>query len=215
MFRPVLALVVSFGLVGAPSTVSAGSAETYSAPLVEAVADLPVGAEVRTGYDREKFKHWVDDDHDRCTTRFEVLIAEADDEPEVDEDCKFTGGRWFSYYDRVSWDSISKLDIDHVVSLAEAWDSGARLWTAEAREDYANDLDDVRTLVGVTARVNKSKGDRDVAEWLPEFGKCRFLREVVAVKLRWRLKVDAAEKAAMTALAQDCPAATVKVTRAR
>ena len=212
MVRLLLAVLVSIGLSAVPSV---AFAETYSAPLAEAVADLPVAAEVRTGYDRDKFTHWVDDDGDGCTTRFEVLIAEADDPVTVGSGCSLSGGRWFSYYDRVTWGSPSRLDIDHMVPLAEAWDSGARLWTAEVRRAYANDLGDYRSLVGVTNRVNRAKGDQDVAEWLPEFSRCRYLREFVAVKLRWRLKVDGDEKAAMTALASDCPGSTITVTRAR
>ncbi len=212
MARLLLALVLALGLSAAPSV---ASAETYSAPLTEAVDDLPVGAEVRTGYARSKFKHWIDADGDRCSTRFEVLIAEADDPVAVDEDCALTGGRWFSYYDRETWGSPSKLDIDHMVPLAEAWDSGARLWTADERRDYANDLGDFRSLVGVTNTVNRAKGDKDIAQWLPESSQCRYLREFVAVKLRWRLKVDGPEKAAMTDLAASCTDVTVTVVRAR
>jgi hypothetical protein len=212
MVRLLIAVLVSLGLSAVPSV---AFAETYSAPLTEAVADLPVASEVRTGYDRDKFTHWVDDDGDGCSTRFEVLIAEADDPVTIGKDCKLSGGRWFSYYDGESWGSISKLDIDHMVPLAEAWDSGARLWTAEVRRAYANDLGDFRSLVGVTNSVNRAKGDQDVAEWLPEFGRCRYLREFVAVKLRWRLKVDSSEKAAMTSLASGCSNSTITVTRAR
>ena len=212
MFRLVLALVVSLGLVGAPSE---ASAETYSAPLREAVADLPVASEVHAGYSRDLFVHWVDDDGDGCDTRNEVLIAEADDAVTVGPRCRLSGGRWFSYYDRLSWAVPSDLDIDHMVPLAEAWDSGARLWSPALRRAYANDLGDRRSLVAVTDNENQSKGDRDVAEWLPDFSKCRYLKEFVAVKLRWRLKVDAAEKAAMTGLAETCTNSTITVTRAR
>jgi hypothetical protein len=212
MVRLLLALGFALGLLAVPSV---ASAETYSAPLSEAVGDLPVASEVRTGYARTKFKHWVDADGDGCSTRFEVLIAEADDPVTVGDDCALSGGRWFSYYDRESWGSPSKLDIDHMVPLAEAWDSGARLWTADERRDYANDLGDFRSLVGVTNQVNRAKGDKDVAQWLPEFSQCRYLREFVAVKVRWRLKVDSAEKAAMAEVASSCPASTITVVRAR
>ncbi len=213
MVRLLVAVVLALGLSAVPSV--AGTAETYSASLTEAVDDLPVADEVRTGYVRDKFKHWIDADSDGCSTRFEVLIAEADDPVVVGDDCALTGGRWFSYYDRATWRSSTRLDIDHMVPLAEAWDSGARRWTADERSDYANDLGDFRALVGVTNRVNRAKGDKDVAQWLPEFGTCRYLREFVAVKLRWRLTVDSAEKAAMTDLAASCPVHTVSVTLAR
>ena len=190
-------------------------AEDYSAPLTTAIADLPVAAESRTGYDRDLFDHWVDADGDGCSTRNEVLISEADDPVSVGASCALTGGRWYSYYDAVSQGSASALDVDHMVPLAEAWDSGASSWSDDTREAYANDLDDERSLVAVTAADNRSKGDQDVAEWLPDNDRCRYLREFVAVKTRWRLTVDTAEKSAMTALAADCTDSTITVTLAR
>jgi hypothetical protein len=199
-------------LVGAPAV---AYAEQYSAPLQTAVADLPVATEVRTGYDRALFQHWIDADGDGCSTRNEVLLAEADDPPTVSGTCTLSGGRWFSYYDRVSWTSTSDLDIDHLVPLAEAWDSGARTWTSTVRRDFANDLGDYRSLVAVTDNVNQAKGDQDPGTWLPQYDRCRYLREFVAVKHRWRLTVDSAEKAAMTSLASSCATTTITVTLAR
>jgi hypothetical protein len=199
-------------LVGAPAV---AYAEQYSAPLQTAVADLPVATEVRTGYDRALFQHWIDADGDGCSTRNEVLLAEADDPPTVSGTCTLSGGRWFSYYDRVSWTSTSDLDIDHLVPLAEAWDSGARTWTSTVRRDFANDLGDYRSLVAVTDNVNQAKGDQDPGTWLPQYDQCRYLREFVAVKHRWRLTVDSAEKAAMTSLASSCTNTTITVTLAR
>jgi hypothetical protein len=205
----VLALLGSLLLVP-----PASAAETYSAPFFTAIADLPVATEVRTGYDRTLFKHWVDADGDGCDTRREVLIEEADDPVTVGSGCSLTGGRWFSYYDRVSWTDPADVDIDHMVPLAEAWDSGARTWTSTRREQYANDLGDYRSLVGVTDNVNQSKGDQDPATWMPTYDKCRYLREFVAVKLRWRLSVDNAEKSALQNLSSGCTDTTITVTRA-
>jgi hypothetical protein len=147
--------------------VSGGSAHAdsqWSGTLTQAIAHVPVAGEVRTGYARDKFHLWIDADGDGCNTRAEVLISEADDAPTIGSGCALSGGRWYSYYDGVSQTSASALDIDHVVPLAEAWDSGARSWSASRREAYANDLGDSHTLVGVTASLNRSKGDRDVAE---------------------------------------------------
>ena len=206
-----LTLVLA-GVLGLPAT---AYAETYSAPLTTAINDLGVASEVRTGYFRDLFPHWVDADGDGCSTRNEVLIAEADDPVSVGAGCSLSGGRWFSYYDRVSWTSTSDVDIDHMVPLAEAWDSGARTWTTATRQAYANDLGDSRSLVGVTDDVNQAKSDQDVAEWLPQYDRCRYLREFVAVKLRWRLTVDSAEKSAMNSLGSGCTNTTITVTRAR
>lgn len=193
----------------------AAHAEDYSAPLSTAVSDLPVAGEVRTGYDRGLFQHWIDADGDGCSTRNEVLISEADDPVTVGSGCSLSGGRWYSYYDAISQYSASALDIDHMVPLAEAWDSGARSWSAATRKAYANDLGDTRSLVAVTAGQNRSKGDQDVAEWLPGHAQCRYLREWVAVKHRWRLSVDSGEKSAMKSLAAGCTNSTITVTLAR
>ena len=206
-----LALLLAL-LVGSPAV---AYAEQYSAPLQTAVADLTVATEVRTGYDRDLFQHWIDADGDGCSTRNEVLLAEADDPPTVSGTCTLSGGRWFSYYDRVSWTNPADLDIDHMVPLAEAWDSGARTWTSTVRRDFANDLGDYRSLVAVTDNVNQSKGDQDPGTWLPQYDRCRYLREFVAVKHRWRLTVDSSEKAAMTSLASSCTNSTITVTLAR
>ena len=214
-FVPALVAGLFTGLlVAGPTAAPAHAAETYSAPMQTAIGSLPVATEVRTGYVRTAFKLWVDADGDGCDTRKEVLIAEADDPVTVGAGCSLSGGRWFSYYDRVSWTDSSRIDIDHVVPLAEAWDSGARNWTAAQRQSYANDLGDYRTLVGVTDSVNQSKGDQDPAQWMPTYDKCRYLREWVAVKIRWRLSVDSSEKSALQSLSSGCTNSTITVTRA-
>lgn len=194
-----------------PTSASAAQAERIAVPLHTAVAELPVAVENRTGYDRSLFPHWVDADGDRCNSRQEVLIAEAFRPPEVDADCRLTGGEWYSYYDDAYWTVPTDLDIDHMVPLAEAWDSGARDWDTARRRAYANDLGDDRPLVAVTDNVNQAKADRDPAEWQPVQEKCRYAQEWVAVKLRWRLTVDEAEKAALTDLAGGCPNAPIVV----
>jgi hypothetical protein len=211
--RTLLALSFAAGLlVVAPPAAHAAS---YSAPLMTAISDLVVASENRSGYSRDLFPHWIDADGDGCSTRNEVLIAEADDPVTVGSGCSLSGGRWFSYYDRLSWTNPSDVDIDHMVPLAEAWDSGARTWTTSVRQSYANDLGDSRSLVGVTDNVNQEKGDQDPREWMPTYDKCRYLREWVAVKHRWRLTVDSGEKSALSSLAAGCTNTTITVTLAR
>jgi len=216
MVRRVLPACLALGLLlGVVALPAAASAATYSARLERAITDLRVRTEVRTGYSRDLFTHWIDADGDGCSTRDEVLIAEADDPVTVGDGCDLSGGRWFSYYDRVSWTDAGRIDIDHLVPLAEAWDSGARGWKTRTRTAFANDLGDGRSLVGVTDSVNQSKADRDPAEWLPDYGTCRYVREWVAVKHRWRLSVDSGEKSALQSLASGCTNTTITVTRAR
>ena len=102
------------------------------------------------GYDRDKFRHWTDADGDCQDTRDEVLRAES---LIATSGCDITEGEWRSYYDGVTTEDPSDLDIDHMVPLAEAWDSGAKQWTKKTRERFANDLGDRRSLVAVTAAV--------------------------------------------------------------
>jgi hypothetical protein len=186
----------------------------YHQRLRAAIRDLPVAVENRTGYDRDKFNLWVDADGDGCDTREEVLIAEARQAPQVGPDCDVGSGLWFSYYDRRFWRDPSDLDIDHLVPLAEAWDSGARNWTADTRERYANDLGDPRPLVAVTDNVNQSKGDQDPAEWMPPFDQCRYVKQWVADKIRWHLTVDQTEKDALTDRAGSCSNTFITIERA-
>jgi len=180
--------------------------------LRRAVTKLPVAAERRRGYDRDKFRHWIDANNDCQDTRDEVLDAESVTEV---SGCDITTGEWRSYYDGAVWTDAADVDIDHLVPLAEAWDSGARRWTAGTRTRYANDLRDPRPLVAVTDNVNQSKSDQDPAEWMPELGKCRYVREWVAVKIRWRLTVNRPEKQALRSWAESCTNSFVKVRRAK
>jgi hypothetical protein len=214
--RPLAAILAGLALAAGAVLAVAGPARaaTIAKPLRTLIADLPVASEVRTGYNRDLFPHWIDADGDGCNTRYEVLIAEAVTAPSVGSGCSLSGGRWYSYYDGASWTATSDVDIDHLVPLAEAWDSGARSWTTSQRQSYANDLGDSRSLVGVTDNVNQSKGDRDPAEWMPPLANvaCRYIAEWAAVKTRWGLSVNSAEKSALTAEANGCSNVTVTVT---
>lgn len=169
----------------------------YSLNLAPASAaekiTLVVAADQIGGYSRSLFKHWIDVDKDGCNTRYEVLIAEAVVKPKVGAGCYLTGGRWRSAYDGKVFTNPTGLDIDHMVPLAEAWRSGAWAWTAAQRMDFANDLEDSRSLIAVTASLNRSKGDRDVAGWLPLRAQCNYISNWIAVKWRFDLTVDPIE----------------------
>jgi hypothetical protein len=180
--------------------------------LRDAVRRLSAATETRAGYDRDKFRHWVDENGDCQDTRDEVLAAES---RVAVSGCDISTGRWRSYYDGLTWASSGDVDIDHLVPLAEAWDSGARRWNADTRERFANDLADRRALVAVTDNVNQSKGDQDIAEWRPERARCRYLAEWVAVKTRWSLRVDRTEKRSLRRLADGCRNVVLHVRRAR
>lgn len=164
------------------------------------------------GYDRALFVHWIDADGDGCDTRDEVLIAESLTTPRIGPDCPVRGS-WRSVYDGLTTTRASALDVDHVVALKEAWDSGAWAWTPARRQGYANDLGDARSLRAVSVASNRAKGDQDPAGWLPPLRafRCTYATDWVAVKVRWRLSVDARERAALKGILAAYPARVVAV----
>lgn len=197
-----------------PASADQDAAAQVSMPLREAVLSLPMAAEHRTGYERELFEHWTDADGDGCHAREEVLIAESTVPPSTSSSCSVTG-EWHSYYDGATTTDASSFDIDHLVPLAEAWYSGAHVWTPERREAFANDLGDHRSLIAVSASSNRTKGAGDPAEWLPQFGtRCRYIAEWTAVKLRWGLTVDPSERHVLWYLSNRCEDVVLTVTRA-
>ncbi|MFD7887245.1 HNH endonuclease family protein [Streptomyces albidoflavus] len=191
-------------LVTAPASADAAPAAPLT--LADAIDQIPSAPESREGYKRTSFKHWTDADRNGCNTRAEVLIAESRVKPTIEDRCRVVSGEWYSYYDGVTVDAPGGLDIDHMVPLAEAWDSGASTWTAARREAYANDLGADASLVAVTARTNRSKADQDPAEWLPPLAdaRCTYIAEWVGTKLRWQLAADDTERAALTDIAEGC-----------
>ncbi|MDI5904204.1 MULTISPECIES: HNH endonuclease family protein [Streptomyces] len=201
----------------APAAHAADPGDTIALPVRDVLAALPVQDEDRTGYERTKFRHWIDADRDGCSTRAEVLLAEAVTTPEQSAGCQLTGGSWYSPYDDTYFTAARALDIDHMVPLAEAWDSGASTWTAKEREDYANDLADDRALIAVSAASNRSKSDQDPATWQPPAAgyRCTYATDWVAVKTRWQLAIDPAEQTALTGILASCPNQPVDVVLAR
>ena len=216
---PALAIAVAVGCVSSSSSATSASVEARKttttvkkkkvvtstvAPKSSAVTNkalallltITVQNERPQGYSRSKFKHWVDADGDSCDTREEVLIAESTSRAQVDAyGCKVIEGDWLSPYDNVAHTNPSALDIDHMIPLKEAWDSGAWAWSAMKRQLFANDLTDSRSLIAVTAGQNRSKSDRDPSNWLPPQTqyRCTYLAEWVAIKSHWKLSMDQSE----------------------
>ena len=194
------------------TTIAKGSASSNPTAL-SVLATITVQNEYKTGYVRSLFKHWVDANSDGCDTREEVLIAESQSKPQVDAyGCKVVEGDWLSPYDNVTHTNPSELDIDHMIPLKEAWDSGAWNWTSAQRQSFANDLSDPRPLIAVTAGQNRSKSDRDPSNWIPpqKSYTCTYLAEWVAVKSRWKLSMDQSEFGRVkNLLTTSCAATTI------
>lgn len=111
----------------------------------------------------------------------------------------------------------SEIDIEHVVARSEAWDSGASEWTQERRDAFANDP---LELLAVSSGGNRAHGEKDAAGWLPSVGvkstgvnnpayDCLYVARQIAVKDKYDLSVDKAEKNAMSDVLATCPAQTI------
>lgn len=191
-------VVVASLLLGLLTATPTQAATTTATSLL---AKLSVRAETGSStYSRSKFRQWVDADGDSCDTREEVLLSESRVAAKRGAGCRIISGRWYSPYDGRTWTNPADVDIDHVIPLKEAWESGARRWTASTREGFANDLGFAWSLDAMTDNLNSSKQDRDPAAWMPPRAKCQYVTHWVAVKYRWRLTVDAAEKAKLRAV---------------
>jgi hypothetical protein len=223
--------------IAAPSSVASEaeiSATKSAEPAVESaqksqladlLAKLSIDTEYPEGYDRDLFDHWIDADSDGCNTRREVLIAESLSRLEIASGCDIVGGSWLSVYDSTTTDDYSELDIDHMVPLKEAWDSGAYAWDYDTRKRFANDLGFDGSLIAVTASSNRSKSDRDPAQWLPSNSNhlCQYTANWLQVKYRWNLSIDSSESLALGSLVVACDdfpvtvpeKATIKVAQAQ
>jgi hypothetical protein len=178
-----------------------------------AVRPRPRGTE---GYLRDAFgSDWADTDDNGCNQRDDVLLRDAvvgttrvQQQGSCDHDV--LGGTWHDPYtgrtlrftDLKELSQAQAIQIDHVVPLAEAWVSGARRWSRERREVFANDL---AGLLAVDGPTNISKSDDDPAAWRPRKGyQCTYAQRWIAIKLRYRLAVDPPEKTALDQMLDRC-----------
>jgi hypothetical protein len=210
--KSVVPLILFIIVAGSTGAFAIDKATAFSS-VDAGIKALKVAPDVRAGYARSLFKHWSDLDKNGCNTRNDVIIQEALVKPKVDAGCKIVKdtGKWYSAYDAVTVTNFSALDVDHMVPLAEAWDSGASKWDVDKRQQYANDVGDVNALIAVTASTNRSKSDQDPAEWLPAKDVCTYIKNWVHVKLRWSLTVDDKELKAIKDANAKCPKAKISV----
>lgn len=181
-----------------------------------ALGRLPVkGWDRRNDFRRDRFgEAWSDDvdvelGHNGCSTRDDILRRDLTDVVLRPGTCHVGSGVLHDpYTGRViaftrGPRTSETVQIDHLVSLADAWYKGARGWDDQRRRDFANDP---RNLVAVSGQANFDKAFRDAASWLPpnQAFRCDFIARQVAVKTGYRLWVSAKEKRAMRVVLAGC-----------
>ena len=176
---------------------------------------LPVkGRAPKTGYSRAQFGDaWSDIDHNGCDTRNDILnrdltakqhknsrgcvvISGILNDPYTGKIINFIRGK----------DTSEQVQIDHVVALSDAWQSGAQEISAQERLQLANDPEN---LLAVDGPANQQKSDSDAATWLPANAsfRCSYVARQIRVKAKYHLWVKPAEKEAMINVLTPCAGA--------
>jgi len=192
---------------------------TATGAALAVLGTLPVkGRAPMTGYSRSRFgPAWTDDTsapggHNGCDTRDDVLRRDLRSIVlrTGTQGCVVVRGTLTDPYTRqviafVRGERTSAaVQIDHVVALGDAWQTGAQRLDATTRERLANDP---LELLAVDGPTNQAKGDGDAATWLPpnKAFRCAYVARQVAVKKQYRLWVTPAEAAAMRRVLTACP----------
>ena len=171
------------------------------------------GRAPKTGYERSQFgPTWSDVDRNGCDTRNDILYRDLTSKTfkSGTQNCVVLTGVLIDPYsgEKISFvrgvDSSMDVQIDHVVALSNAWQTGAFKLTYDKRLSFANDP---MNLLAVKGRLNSQKGDGDAATWLPPRKdiRCAYVAQQIVVKAKYKLWVTSAEKAAMLALLAKCP----------
>lgn len=184
-----------------PHEIAPAKAETATFTFNRTTYTLRVEPEYAAGtYARSDWPHWASLPGTCFTVRDKVLAEESwlpvMTVPASGGRCRVVEGLWRDPYTGREFTNADDVDVDHVVPLAEAWESGGHRWDRERRRAYANELGHQNHLIVIHDRENQSaKGKGDPAEYLPPNYAfiCDYLEAWVRVKARWDLSVDPLE----------------------
>lgn len=199
------------GTVAAPVPLPEGSSARELLNTLEIKGRAP-----KTGYERAKFgQRWSDDvevefGHNGCDTRNDILNRDLKNvtyKPRTRDCVVLTGTLEDPYSGEIiefeRGPESAKVQIDHVVPLADAWVKGAQQLSEQARRNFANDP---RNLLAVDGRLNQQKGAGDAATWLPPAKgfRCEYVSRQVEVKAAYQLWVTQAEYEAIDRVLSGC-----------
>lgn len=218
------AVLTTVTLAGCASTVTAQPTPAHTgADIAAARASLDTlavkGRAPKTGYERGCKPGqgcvfgpaWSDDvsvagGHNGCGTRDDILARDLRNVVKSGA-CKVISGVLDDPYTgatiefRRGADTSDDVQIDHVVAMSNAWQTGAQDLSPERRRDFANDPDNLQAVSGA---ANQQKGDSDAASWLPSQNRCAYIARQIAIKARYQLWVTPAERDAMTRVLSAC-----------
>jgi len=166
------------------------------------------GRAPKTNYSRDQFgKSW--NIKNGCDTRNIILNRDLINTV-VDNDCNVSSGTLNDPYTgkiiqfKRGSGTSSLVQIDHVVSLSDAWQKGAQQFSSDMRISLANDS---LELLAVDGKANLQKSDGDAATWLPsnKAFRCQYVARQIAVKKKYDLWVTQSEHDAIQDVLKTCP----------
>ena len=171
------------------------------------------GRAPKTGYSRDQFgQRWADVNRNGCDTRNDILQRDLTNTvfKTGTRNCVVLTGTLIDPYSgklinfvRGNKTSLA-VQIDHVVALSNAWQTGAFKLSIEQRTQFANDP---LNLLAVDGPLNEQKSDSDAATWLPPLKsfRCKYVARQIAVKYKYGLWVTPPEKSAIKNILAKCP----------
>lgn len=219
---PALSRVVAVAALAAVCLISAPPvAAEPQPPVSDTLAKLDTlaikGRAPKTGYSRDQFGDaWTDNvtvplGRNGCDTRNDILRRDLIDvvlKP-GSNGCAVLSGILNDPYTGTTVEfergpnTSALVQIDHIVALSDAWQTGAQQLDPFARNNFANDPLNLQTTIGW---VNQEKGDGDAATWLPpnKSYRCPFVTRIVDIKSAYNLWVTQAEHDAIAWVLADC-----------
>ena len=163
-----------------------------------------------TGYDRDLYEHWSDDDGDCQNVRHELLQTLSTGAVTFNQNgCLVRTGRWYDPFSDQYFFNSSDVDVDHVVPLYWAHQRGGYLWDAKTRKMFANDAGN---LLVVSRSLNRAKGAKAPYEWLPpnKSFQCQYTLRFKRVASYYRLLNDEDSSKLDRVIVQVCDFATLE-----
>lgn len=210
----------SYGLGGSTGSVNSESGSNPYADVSKDVAlselaSLRIEPGDQSAYDRGEWKHWVATveapggaatGRRQCfDVRQQVLATQGQNVTLSPDGCKVESATFTDPYTGETGLSTKQVQIDHSVPLGYAAAHGGQGWSAQKKQDYANDLSKGH-LVASLGSANMSKGDRGPSEWLPDKDQCGYAKNFVDVLYKWDLSTTQADHDVMQNVIQQCAA---------
>jgi len=182
-----------------------GAVEAVAEEAVDPSRQPTTPGDAGVPYDRDDWPHWEDADGDCQNTRAEVLIRDSQEPVEFKREarCIVVRGLWVGPYTGEKFTVASDVDIDHLVPLSHAHQTGGVSWSLDKKKAFANDPANLLTVDDAT---NQGKGNKGPARWRPPLQAfwCEYAQRWRGVKATWGLVSSDTEQVALSEMEQEC-----------